>query len=313
MAVRTPWALLLLTLAPGRAAWTAAEVPVTMDTLSADRVTVRFPAGCEGEARRCLVVAREARATFRPLFRSAPAPELQVYWLPRSEWSQHTGGRFGMPTAAGKDTVVLPATNLELPEACVEIIAPLTDLRVLTREEVRDFMRTAPGGHGPSRRAFAAYLGSPAFYTDFMVDFVLPHEVMHVMCENAGIHRAPVWPYEGLAQWSADCYLRQHGRQDLARFYHLLYRMFYLAGKDDPANRSLERFGNYAWFHGQLTVMSGELEDELGAAFVPRLIRLAEARAAQRPAPTSADWVAILGEAAGKDMSGWFDARWPLE
>lgn len=272
-------------------------------------VKVDFPAGAERVADKLLERAELARRTFGPLFPTVPDLQLTVHWWPKTVWPAKGWGPYGMPTASGQHEVLLPATDRELPDACVVIIDPLTDLQVLTEAEVGEMLALAPS-HPRTRVELLHYLKSRAFYHDLMTDFVLPHEIFHLYCNNVGITRRPVWPYESLAQWSAEYFLRRNGMPGLARFYHLCYRMYYLAGRGKDGNEGLTKFTNYAWFHGAGVVMWGELRDRYGEDFVPRVVGLAQGRVKELGKATDADWMALLSEAAGEDLTGWFETEW---
>lgn len=279
-----------------------------MVSLERDGVHVEFPRGSEPAAEKVLARALLARDAFAPLFPSIPRLMLNIQWFPHDVWKARGVGPWGMPTAIGKDGVLLPATDLALPEACAVIIDPLTDLRGLTDGEVREMLALSPG-RATTRVALRRYLKSQAFYHDLMTDFVLPHEIFHVYCNNVGITRSPVWPYESLAQWSSEYLLRREGMDGLARFYHLCYRMYYLSGQGKDGNESLMRFTNYAWFHGADVVMLGELRERFGEDFIPRVVHAAPGR----KLPKDADWVKLFSETAGTDLAGWFEERWGVQ
>jgi hypothetical protein len=279
-----------------------------MTSLERSGITVEFPAGSEAAAERVLQNALSARRTFAPLFPTVPNLQLHIQWFPEAIWKQRGHGPWGMPTALGKDGVLLPATDIEMPEACVVIIDPLTQLDVLTRDEVRELKALAPTTHRRTRAELEAWLKSREFYHALMTDFVLPHEIFHVYCNNIGLRRQPVWPYESLAQWSAEYCLRHNGQAGLARFYHLCYRMYYLAGRGKDGNDGLIKFTNYAWFHGADTVMLGELAERLGEDFIPHFV--AQAQKSPLDKMQDADWVALLSKMAGEDLTGWFGEEW---
>ncbi len=279
-----------------------------MRTIERDGITVEFPRGSEAVADKLLQRAGLTRETFAPLFPTVPNLQLHLQWFPRSVWKERGHGPWGMPTAIGTDGVLLPATDLEMPDACVVIIDPLTDLRALSAAEVREMLALAPP-RPKTRVALRHYLKSRAFYHDLMTDFVLPHEIFHVYCNNVGIRRQPVWPYESLAQWSSEWFLHRQGEPDLARFYHLCYRMYYLAGMGRDGNEGLTRFTNYAWFHGADTVMMGELGKRYGEDFIPRVVRMAQERVAELAKASDAEWVRLFSETAGEDLAPWFAIR----
>ena len=284
-----------------------------METLNAQNITVTFPRGSEAEAKRILECARKAQETFLPLFSTAKKLDLTVHWRTKEEWLRlQPKSKYGMPTAIGPDGVLLPATNVDSPDALVEIIKPLTHPEKLPPAELQDFMKLAPKGPFTDVKAFEEYLGSAEFYTPFLIDFVLPHEIMHTLCNQVGILRQPVWPYEGLAQWSSDYFLHKQGREGERRFYFLLYRMWYLAGVDDPRNENLVKFGNYAWFHGALLTLFKQIEEECGDGFFPSLIKLAEERHPTKAGLKNADWLGLFNQAAGKDLGDRFKGKWAI-
>lgn len=280
-----------------------------MNTRERAGIKIDYPAGAERVADKLLQRALLARQTFAPLFPTVPDLPITVHWWPKSVWPAKGWGPYGMPTASGQHEVLLPATDRELPDACVAIIDPLTDLQALTDAEVREMLTLAPS-HPRTRVELRHYLTSQAFYHDLMTDFVLPHEIFHLYCNNVGIRRQPVWPYESLAQWSAEYFLRQHDLPGLARFYHLCYRMYDLAGKGKDGNEGLMEFTNYAWFHGAGVVMWGELRERYGEDFVPRVLALAQRRVKELEKAKDAEWVALLSEAAGDDLKPWFEEHW---
>jgi hypothetical protein len=198
---------------------------------------------------------------------------------------------------------------VDSPDALVEIIKPLTQSGKLPAAELRDFMKLAPKGPFTDAKVFEEYLGSQEFYTPFLIDFVLPHEIMHTLCNQVGILRQPVWPYEGLAQWSSDHFLHKQGRENERRFYFLLYRMWYLAGVDDPKNENLVKFGNYAWFHGALLTLFKQIENECGDGFFPGLIRLAESKHPGKEGLKNAEWLGLFSQVAGKDLADRFTGK----
>ena len=281
-----------------------------MTTAERDGIRVEFPRGSEAVAQKVLSRALRAREVFSPLFPSVPDLQLRIQWFPHSVWQERGRGPWGMPTAFGKNGVLLPATDSELPEACLVIIDPLTDLEVLTRDEAREMLTLTPA-RPRTRVELRHYLKSRDFYHDLMTDFVLPHEIFHVYCNNVGLARRPVWPYESLAQWSSEYLLRREGLTGLARFYHLCYRMYYLAGRGRDGNEGLMEFTNYAWFHGAGLVAMGELRQQYGDDFTPRLVRLAQGRAEPLASGNDADWVALFSETAGEDLTGWFE-QWGI-
>jgi hypothetical protein len=284
-----------------------------METLTAQNITVTFPRGCEAEAKRILESARKAQETFLPLFSTAKKLNLTVHWRTKEDWLRLSPkSKYGMPTAQGPDAALLPATNVDSPDALVEIIKPLTHPEKLSPAELQDFMKLAPKGPFTDVKAFEEYLGSAEFYTPFLIDFVLPHEIMHTLCNQVGILRQPVWPYEGIAQWSSDYFLRKQGREGERRFYFLLYRMWYLAGVDDPRNENLVKFGNYAWFHGALLTLFKQIEEECGDGFFPSLIKLAEERHPTKAGLKNADWLGLFNQAAGKDLGDRFKGKWAI-
>lgn len=278
-----------------------------METISAQDVSVHFPEGCEVEAKRIVECAQKARATFMPLFRTAKAPALVIHWRTKTEWLKvNPKGKYGMPHPEGNDVVILPAVNLDPADALTEIIGPLTHPGKLPAEDLQAFMDWTPAGRFTDLKKFEEYLGSRSFYTDFVIDFVLPHEIMHCLCNQVKILRKPVWPYEGIAQWASDYFLRQQGREKERRFYFLLYKMFYVVGKEDAKNKNLIEFGNYAWFHGALLTWFRELEEKAGNDLVPRLIRLTESRVQEKKDLAESDWFYLFKQAGAGDLSPWF-------
>jgi hypothetical protein len=279
-----------------------------------DGIQVEHPAGTGELAERLLHNAIIARRTFAPLFPTVPDLQINIQWFPQAVWQERGRGPWGMPTAFGNSAVLLPATDVELPEACVVIIDPLTRLEVLTREEVRELKERAPTTHARvgtraptrTRRELQEWLKSREFYHELMVDFVLPHEIFHLYCNNVDLKRSPVWPYESLAQWSAEYSLRRSGQTDLARFYYLCYRMYYLAGQGTEGNEGLVKFRNYAWFHGACLVMMGALRERLGEEFIPQVVRRAQGRKLEK----DGDWVKVFEEAAVEELGEWFVSEW---
>ncbi|MBI3919812.1 MAG: hypothetical protein HY318_00235 [Armatimonadetes bacterium] len=296
-----------------------------MKTLLLGLITIHYSGDSQEVARRLLTVTRKSYPVFKKLFAADHDLSLDIYWADRKDWPNVPLCRhrqnYGMPHmtqgANHSHAVILPAANLDMPEALSSIVKPLLDPRQLTAAEARNLRRWLGLKSNLSDEGLLKYLSSQKFYVDYLVEIVLVHEVMHDFCFEFGIPenygrdgRQAWWLFEGLAQWSVLWVQRSLGNDKWAGLHELLYRWMYRTGKDDKGNVSPIEYANYAWFHGALVEMFCELEECQGKKYGPEVLRHVLQSMRGREYLTDGEVVTLFSRAAGEDLSPWFRERW---
>ena len=104
---------------------------------------------------------------------------MTVLWLPEEHWADHTSLPYGFPSnSAGRE--VLAAADIDHPEELARLVN-LLSLAAMEPEELSQFAQllelpaTASADDVEDRLR-----SSTAFYQDFYIDFILPHEIVGV-------------------------------------------------------------------------------------------------------------------------------------
>jgi hypothetical protein len=300
---------------------------IAMDTLEGGRFSVHYSGESRQQAERLLGLLEKSYPVFKELFAADHDLRLVIYWADRKD-------RLGVPVCRNRSSygmphmtkgenhthyVILPAANLDMPEALTRIIDPLLDMKRLSGDEVGALKRGLGLKPETTDAELRKHLSSAEFYVDYLVEIVFLHEVMHDFCYEFGLPenygrdgRQAWWVFEGLAQWSVLWVQRQLGNENWAGIHELLYRWMYRTGRSDPGNVSPVQYANYAWFHGALVEMLCQLGARFGEQYGPRVLRLLLADTRERDFLDDGQSVAVFGKAAGADLSGWFREKWGI-
>jgi len=269
-----------------------------------------------------IVEASRASAEFLgPRYGLPPDHPVTVLWLPEANWAEHTSLPYGFPSNSG-GREVLAAADVDHPEELARLVN-LLSLDQMPPEELSALARllelpatSSPGGVERHLRS------SEAFYLDFSIDFILPHEIAHALNNAAGTARKPNWLHEWQAQIAAILVCRHRGHERQEQLFTQYYRLMYQQGRDKVQHRTLPEcisagyaamgIENYAYFHGLLVEMYCQLEAKCGRDYGERLLRVLLERTKGRPEISEAEVVELCSEAAGEDLTAWFHDRWQV-
>jgi hypothetical protein len=299
-----------------------------MDTVERGLFKVVYSGSSRPIAERLLTLTEKSYPIFRELFAADRDLRLEIYWADRNDWAQVPPCRhrtsYGMPhmTRGEGHThfVILPAANIDPPDALTRLLDPLLDPTQLTREEVGELRQWLSLDPEASDQEMRGFLSSPDFYVDYLVEIVALHEIMHDFCFEFGIPenyaregRQAWWVFEGLAQWSVLWVQRRLGNDRWAGIHERLYRWMYRTGRDHPGNASPVEYANYAWFHGALVEMFCHLEERCGKEYGPAVLRSLLTAMRERDYLTDREVVEVFTRVAGQDLSRWFQTQWRIE
>jgi DnaJ-domain-containing protein 1 len=269
---------------------------------------------------RIVEAARAAAEYLAPLYGLPPDQPVTVLWLPQEHWASHTSLPYGFPSNSG-GREVLPAVDIDSPVELARL-ANLLSLEDLGPNELARFAQLLELPAASAGEVDRHLRSSEAFYLDFCIDFILPHEVAHALNNAAGTARQPTWLHEWQAQIAAILVCRHRNQQRQEELFTRYYRLMYEHGQRKVQNRTLPDciaagytamgIENYAYFHGLLLEMYCQLEGKHGAGFGERLLGVLLRRTKGRPEISDADVIALCSEAAGTDLAPWFRQRWGM-
>jgi hypothetical protein len=270
---------------------------------------------------RIVEAARASAEYLGPRYGLPPDHPVTVMWLPREHWSDHTSLPYGFPSNSG-GREILAAADVDHPAE----LARLVNLLSLADLDSQELARVAELVELPATSSAAEVEDhlrlSEAFYLDFYIDFILPHEIAHAFNNAAGTARQPTWLHEWQAQIAAILVCRHRGQNRQEELFTRYYRMMYRQGQAKVEHRTLPeciRAGytamgieNYAYFHGLLVAMYGQLEEEHGRDFGERLLQVLLEDTKGRPEITDVEAIELCSLAAGEDLTAWFRDRWKM-
>lgn len=296
-----------------------------LQKLSAEGITVYYTKRTDPSLMQRLADTTVKSSVFlSALFGCATNFAYTIYWLPEPEWKQKFGKRtYGFPALDA-----LPAIDVDFPEPLARI-TELIDFKSLTDEQVSDLSRMLKiAGKGTRTEIEKQFKTSKNLYTDFCIDFTLPHEIAHncwhkLYAVNGSTYCRPYWANEFAAQVAGIVTLREFGMDEQAEFYSLFYRLMYSGGRAkvkypdlrcEDEGRGGDLF-NHAWLHGADLQMLWELEQKFGKAIGRKFIRLlGEALKGLKTKDAimpDAEIIQIMSNAAGEDLKDWF-AKWGI-
>lgn len=301
-------------------AWGDDEAP-GLYALDRDNVAVRFAAGSHGAAQQVLRMALGTREYLAPLFGQAEDFPIRVLWLPSDRWKEFTSLEYGFPSNSSRGEV-LPAADLERPTGLAKL-TELLDLEAAPAEMSQRFkVLLGLYADAPPEAVKAVIEDSTDFSVRYVANFILPHEICHALNNAAKTPREPWWTHEFQAQMAAIITCRALGLEADAELFELYYRLMYLGGRERVEETDVYRCGqlggrmgivNYAWYHGALVEMLHEIEGRSDEGFGERLLEVCRDRAAGKQQVTNAEFIALMSDAAGEDLSGWMADRWDLK
>jgi hypothetical protein len=301
---------------------------LAMDNIESGRFTVYFSGSSRKIAERILTVTKASYPVLKAVFNADHDLRLEIFWADRSDWPKIPQCRYkanyGMPhMAKGEDhtyAIILPAADIDMPEQLFRLVNPLLDISKLSQDDLRRLARLLSTGREVTTTELKEYLSSSEFYTDFLVEIVLVHEIMHNFCYEFGIPenygrngQKAWWVFEGLAQWSVLWVHRQLGNDHWAELHELLYRWMYRTGRNHQGNISPVQYENYAWFHGALVEMFVQLEGKFGRDYGPAVLSLFLDKIKGRDFLNNREVVEIFSHVSGQDLSAWFKLNWQIE
>jgi hypothetical protein len=265
--------------------------------------------------------ARAAADYLAPLYGLPPDQPVTVLWLPEEHWTGYTSLPYGFPSNSGGKEI-LPAVDVDPPTELARL-ANLLSLEDMDADELARFAKLLGLPATASASDVDRHLrSSEAFYLDFCIDFILPHEIAHAFNNAANTARRPNWLHEWQAQIAAILVCRQRGQERQERLFRRYYRMMYEQGRSKVQHQTLPEcieagytamgIENYAYFHGLLVEMYCQLEDRYGRGFGERLLRVLLERTKGRPEISDEEVITLCSEAAGTDLAPWFRERWHM-
>ena len=285
-----------------------------------DNITVRYPDGSFGAARQVMNVTIRTRAYLAPLFGVPEDFPITVLWMNQQWWPKATRMEYGFPSNSSRGEV-LPAVDVDRPIGLVKLTG-LLDLEAAPEEVAGPFKGLLGLYREATPEAVKGVLEySPDFYLRYVINFILPHEICHAMNNAAKTPREPWWIHEFQAQMAAVITCRELGFEHDAKLFELYYRLMYLGGLERVEETDVYAAGQkgpsmgivtYAWYHGALVQMLHEIEERCGEGFGERLLQVCRDRAANHQQMSNADFIALMSEAAGQDLSGYMAERWNL-